>query len=267
MFLFSRKALRPRRFAALSSVGQTDKGTTVDFMSVVAEAARKASPALIEGLSSKGWVCLDNFLGPEWSPALRAEAVHYYNSGYFSVSQSSRYDAATGGVHLYDKQNVFAMQLEGGDSYYEGPLLHEYIVSLTQTLAPILSEAFPEAHLNAQYASNKLAVCTGSGSAYEKHYDNSGGDDVRKLTVLYYLNQWRPDMGGQFRIFGEQGTVDVEPVADRLLVFWSDVLVHSVLPSEAKDAAEHRYALTLWLTCDGPQYIEKDSAQVKRHFD
>jgi hypothetical protein len=252
---------------------------------------------LIKGLSSpEGWVVYDNFLGnlgSEWCSILRKEAVNYYNSGYFDISQSSMYDPKSGGVIYYDKNNVFAMQLEGmyvfvcvcicvyvklyknnvaidnmqleghirsyahtltlssshahlsyshpysegGDSYYEGPRLHEYIVSLTKTLVPILSEAFPDAHLNATYASNKLAVCTGNGSAYDKHYDNSGSDDVRKLTVIYYMNQWHPALGGQFRIFGgeegEDEATDVEPIADRLLVFWSDTLVHSVLPSGA----------------------------------
>ena len=34
---------------------------------------------------------------------------------------------------------------------------------------------------------NKLAVCLGDGSRYDTHYDNMGGDDLRKVTALLYL--------------------------------------------------------------------------------
>ena len=96
---------------------------------------------------------------------------------------------------------------------------------------------------------------TSSGSYYDKHFDNSGAEDLRKLTVLYYLNpSWREELGGCFRIYnrpknanvvpevihgiqgirqGEDIIYDVEPKGDRLLLFWSDRLVHSVQPSQA----------------------------------
>jgi Rps23 Pro-64 3,4-dihydroxylase Tpa1-like proline 4-hydroxylase len=105
-------------------------------------------------------------------------------------------------------------------------------------------------------------------AAYDKHYDNSGLADTRKVTVLYYMNQWRPECGGQFRIYAPSGAkIDIEPIADRLLVFWSDRLVHSVLPSEAPRGAEdHRYALTLWLTSTTTDAIVRDDAEVRKHF-
>lgn len=60
---------------------------------------------------------------------------------------------------------------------------------------------------------------------------------------------------------------DIEPLADRLLVFWSDRLVHSVLPSYAPGGPdEHRYALTLWMTSRETTDIVRDDAEVARHF-
>jgi Rps23 Pro-64 3,4-dihydroxylase Tpa1-like proline 4-hydroxylase len=136
-------------------------------------------------------------------------------------------------------------------------------------------------------ASNKLAVCLGHGSSYDKHFDSSGSNDLRKLTVLYYMNNnWTPGLGGQFRIHHLASTTsttipqtpqtyniaaaasvvteintdddsrhaqytDIEPRGDRLLVFWSDRLEHSVLPSfTPQGSVDNRYALTVWIATE-----------------
>ena len=53
----------------------------------------------------------------------------------------------------------------------------------------------------------------------------SGGSDLRKLTAVYYLNPaWNNALGGLFRIYQSPPNhgqfTDIEPAADRLLVFW-----------------------------------------------
>jgi hypothetical protein len=157
---------------------------------------------IINGLKKKGWAAIDDFLGSDVCDMYRQEAVGFYERNDMTISKSTRWDTDTNSVVTYDKHNVFATQLNGGDSYYDGPRLHEYVVSIVQSLVPMISEKFPEAYLSPLLASNKLAVCTGDGSSYDKHYDNSGGDDLRKLTVLYYLNpNWRTELGGDFRIY------------------------------------------------------------------
>ena len=253
-------------------------------MEKVSESVQRAMPDVINGLDTKGWAVLDNFLGERLCHEMRKEAVSLYDSNYYSISQSTRWDSATNSSISYDKHNVFSMQLDGGDQYYIAPRLHEYMVSLTRSVVPLLSTQYPEAMLSSTMMSNKLAVCTGNGSAYDKHYDNSGMQDTRKVTILYYMNHWRPECGGCFRIYvpskssnngvvtasrsssGDE-TVDIEPRADRLLVFWSDRLVHSVQPSEAPmGEIDHRYALTLWLTSVTPDAIVRDDAEIKKHF-
>jgi 2OG-Fe(II) oxygenase superfamily len=238
---------------------------------------------ILTGLEQKGWVTIDNFLGEDVCCKYRSEAVGYFTRNEMSISKSTRWDSDTHSVVSYDKHNVFATQLNGGESYYDGPRLHEYVVSLVKTMVPIVSKRFPEACLHPTLASNKLAVCTGDGSYYDKHYDNSGGDDLRKLTVLYYLNpNWRKDMGGCFRIYGSEEssdhntevatlddiaagsditTIDVDPIGDRLLVFWSDRLVHSVQPSQVRPTTFHPKMILFIL-------IAKDlSACAKPAFD
>ena len=172
-------------------------------MAHVQTSVEKRADEIIRGLKSKGWVVIDNFLGTDVCSNYRTEAVGYFTRNEMTISKSTRWDLETSSVVTYDKHNVYATQLNGGDSYYDGPRLHEYVVSVVKSLVPIVSNIFPDACLNPVLASNKLAVCTGDGSHYDKHYDNSGGDDLRKLTVLYYLNpKWRTEMGGSFRKIG-----------------------------------------------------------------
>jgi 2OG-Fe(II) oxygenase superfamily len=224
-------------------------------MLLVQDAAQRHVPEIVKCLSGKGWAIVDGFLGKDICKMYRQEAAGYFERNEMTISKSTRWDAETNSIVTYDKHNVYATQLVGGDMYYKGPRLHEYVVSMVKTLVPAVSDAFPEACLSTTMASNKLAVCTGDGSYYDKHYDNSGADDLRKLTVLYYMNpDWRTELGGCFRIYkkaihagdedswrqdgaiverrGDDVTIDVEPRGDRLLAFWSDQLVHSVQPSQ-----------------------------------
>lgn len=201
--------------------------------------------AVVPQLRAQGYAVVDGFLGDSLMLALRREAEALYTGGKMDVSQSTRFCSETNQVVTYDKRNVFSAQMQGGDAYYESPRLHEYVLATVRAIHPWISEAFPEAHLSPQLASNKLAVCVGDGSSYDKHYDNSGESDLRKLTVLLYLNpDWRPELGGQFRIFSfdqaapgkdsaagdhtKPSHTDIDPIGDRLLVFWSDKCVHSV---------------------------------------
>ena len=250
------------------------------------------APEVVAGLRDVGWAVCDNFLGPALCQAYRDEATGFHRRQEMTVSKSTRWDAASASVVTYDKHNVYATQLVGGDMYYASPRLHEYVVALIKNLVPTVAEAFPEAALSATMASNKLAVCTGDGSSYDKHFDNSGYDDLRKLTVLLYMNpSWRPELGGCFRIYkrdhlaagsdapppavngiagvqvGDDVCYDVEPKADRLLVFWSDRLVHSVEPSQAPGGdKDHRWALTVWITATHADAINHNDAEVLQHF-
>jgi Rps23 Pro-64 3,4-dihydroxylase Tpa1-like proline 4-hydroxylase len=247
-------------------------------MESIAVAVEAASASIVDGLESKGWALYDGLLDAQTCRDMRAEAVALYVKDYYAVSQSTRWDSESNRSITYDKRNVYSMQLNGGEQYYVAPKLHQDMVQITRTLQPILSQHFPEAMLSSTMMANKLAVCTGDGSAYDKHYDNSGMEDTRKVTVLYYMNDWRPEMEGQFRIYQSASTasaassestatVDINPVGNRLLVFWSDQLVHSVQASCApRGKLDHRYALTLWLTCISPDGIVRDDAEALKHF-
>ena len=241
----------------------------VDTLEFVASRVRAMAPSLVQGLREKGYFMADEVLSSAMCSTLRNEAVKLYNDGSFTLSQSARWDPISKSLVTYSKHNVYSTELKGGESYYDAPQLHEYVFALIKTVVPILSEAFPGTHLSPTHHATKLAVCTGDGSRYDKHYDNAGLDDVRKVTFLYYMNKnWRDECAGQFRVYNNDGsTTDIEPLADRMLVFWSDRMVHSVEASFAPRGEEdHRYALTVWLTTTDVAFIERNDAMVKLHF-
>ena len=98
------------------------------------------------------------------------------------------------------------------------------------------------AHLGLQRMEVQLARYAGDGRHYDRHLDAFPGPGNRRVTALVYLNPvWRPEHGGQLRLFLPEGARDVEPIAGRLVVFLSDRVEHGVLPAHAD-----RYAMTAW---------------------
>ncbi|KAM9326331.1 prolyl hydroxylase EGLN2 [Gastrophryne carolinensis] len=90
-----------------------------------------------------------------------------------------------------------------------------------------------------------VACYPGNGMGYVRHVDNPNRDG-RCLTCIYYLNQnWETKVhGGLLQIFPEGRSVvaNIEPLFDRLLIFWSD----RRNPHEVKPAYAMRYAITVW---------------------
>ena len=81
-----------------------------------------------------------------------------------------------------------------------------------------------------------------AGAFYKKHKDAFKSDDARKISVILYLNKnWIKENGGELKIYLENKTETIEPVAGRLVVFESH-LEHEVLESKTD-----RYSVTGWL--------------------
>jgi len=81
------------------------------------------------------------------------------------------------------------------------------------------------------------------GSKYERHIDQLNKQSNRQITVLIYLNKdWKKGNGGELKIYNNEGSFLVAPLAKRLLLFKSDVIEHEVLPTKVP-----RYSLSGWL--------------------
>ena len=81
------------------------------------------------------------------------------------------------------------------------------------------------------------------GTFYRRHLDQFRKDDHRRLSLICYLNpDWKEEEGGQLRIYPPGTSIDVLPLAGRLVCFRSDLLEHEVLP-----ATRERLSLTGWM--------------------
>ena len=101
-----------------------------------------------------------------------------------------------------------------------------------------------------------VACYPGAETRYRKHVDNPS-QDGRCITTHYYLNMNydRTVNGGVLRLYPHGGNefVDIEPILNRLVLFWSDRRnPHEVLPSHTT-----RYAITLW-------YFDKEERDAER---
>ena len=82
-----------------------------------------------------------------------------------------------------------------------------------------------------------------AGAFYKRHLDQFKKDDHRRLSVICYLNEnWTEEDGGQLRIYEENSSTNILPLAGRLVCFRSELLEHEVLPSRRE-----RASITGWM--------------------
>lgn len=82
-----------------------------------------------------------------------------------------------------------------------------------------------------------------AGTHYERHLDQFSERSNRQITVLIYLNRnWKDGDGGELKMYVENETYLVKPIAKRLLLFKSGSIEHEVLKTNVP-----RYSLTGWL--------------------
>ena len=206
-------------------------------------AAAFDAAAVASLLCSRQFVVLDGFLGAVALSAVRDGIVAMERGGKLregkiqhGLTQNSDQTARS------DRICFLAKDGEGS-----GEALRCYAQQIDRIRARLSSHA-PLVELvggELDGCNYMVASYPGGGARYVKHRDALPYKAGRKLTVIYYLNEgWRPEHGGELRIWPEQGDpqpVTLAPRADRLLVFISS-LEHEVLPAWAP-----RYALTTWM--------------------
>jgi hypothetical protein len=236
---------------------------------------------MTSALAQRGWFACDGFLGTETCATLRSEVERLRASGHFDQSYS---EVAETGEKIW-RENVDAMEL-GSQTWREAPTLVALVAEMMQELPAAINAAAPDSfdvplHLSSETFGHKLACSSGEGAFYPKHLDNTLGPpmDTRKLTAIYYINPgWDEANGGAIRLYDRlEGAADapatsdaqdveeirtyseLAPLGDRLLMFWSDLIVHEVLPSWE----QHRYTFTFWFSSDNPICIANIN---DRHF-
>jgi len=228
---------------------------TEEVEALVLKAIERHGGDLIAGLRDKGWWSSDDAVLPDkMLRFLRCEVEALWHTNKFDVSQK-----VVGNMY-FDKENVYATEIDGSKYDAAKGLVH-YTVTATKLLTELVTKNFPELDLSPRFIGNKLNLCTGNGAKFDVHLDTGVAEKPfnRKLTLLIYLNDWRPELGGRLMLEGEVGQIDaakekaglpvsIAPKSGRWVAFWSDRMLHGVEPSYAPAGlTDFRASYTIWM--------------------
>ncbi len=187
---------------------------------------------IVDGLAEHGYAVVDQLLSqPEVNAILQIEefqleGASFKKAGIGNTKSLQIQEAIRGDyIHWLDKKNAPApVQV-----YLNR--LDELIKFLNRSLFLSLKDF--EVHMTVYP----------TGSFYKRHLDQFKHDDHRKLSVICYLNNdWREEHGGQLRMYLPDRSLDLLPLAGRLVIFRSDQIEHEVLP-----ATRPRLSITGWI--------------------
>jgi hypoxia-inducible factor (prolyl hydroxylase) len=195
-------------------------------------------------LNGSGFCVLNDFLSQNTGKEILCEVKTLDESGTFKDGQLS------GGVTASENDEKLTEKRIRGDkiTWIEG---HEsgvtHISELMQRVDSLVMQCNGASKklggYDIQGRTKMMVACyPGQRTGYVRHVDNPDGDG-RCLTAIYYLNEnWSESDGGKLRMFRGANHIDIEPIFNRLLLFWSDERnPHEVLPANF-----HRYAATVW---------------------
>ncbi len=180
---------------------------------------------IADSLATRGWVVVDDFFGKGLTAALRGDCQ----------SSSGREDFRAAAVGSGERRQVRNDVRSDEIRWLQQPApsepqriflnrFEQLRLTLNRTLQLGLFEF--EGHF-ARYP---------AGAFYARHIDQLRGDSHRKLSCVLYLNEhWKPDDGGELRLYldgGGKEFTDVRPEGGRLVVFLSARFAHEVLPAK-----------------------------------
>jgi hypoxia-inducible factor (prolyl hydroxylase) len=211
-----------------------------------------------ESLMDDNYAVVDDLMGDEEALALRREIEKMYRDGLMADGEIGNGAAASQGAVKHTLRTDKVIWLEGSEACV-GPMLKRHITRLdilSQKVSAFFEAVAPEHTWKGASRSKIMATCyAGTGARYVPHYDNPNANG-RKLTAIVYLNTgWTKAHGGVLRLKSNKKTVDIAPLLDRLLLFWSDTRCpHEVLPATGPD----RFAITIWYMDE----VERDAAEA-----
>ncbi|XP_060929207.1 prolyl hydroxylase EGLN2 [Limanda limanda] len=216
-------------------------------------AERIAQQYIVPCMKSYGICVKDNFLGLQLGDRVLEEVDVLNHSGKFSGGQ------------LVSQRSIPSGNIRGDQiAWVEG---HEPGCRSITALMAHIDEAVMYSAANGQLGdcvingrTKAMVACyPGNGAGYVRHVDNPNGDG-RCITCIYYLNKnWDvKKQGGLLQIYpeGKNVVANIEPLFDRLLIFWSD----RRNPHEVKPAYATRYAITVWY------FDAKERAEAKEKY-
>lgn len=96
------------------------------------------------------------------------------------------------------------------------------------------------------------------GDFYQKHLDCFRGNENRRLTTVFYMNdEWSNEDGGELVVYDLQDNriATLPPKSGRLFVFFSEQFPHEVLPTN-----KERFSIAGWFRVNGVKDNQLDIA-------
>lgn len=216
-------------------------------------AERLAQQLIVPCMRYYGISVKDHFLGPHLGDKILEEVEVLNQSGKFRCGQ------------LVNQKTIPSRSIRGDQiAWVEGcePGC-DYIATLMARIDEAIMYSAATGQLGDCVINGRtkamVACYPGNGTGYVRHVDNPNHDG-RCITCIYYLNkEWDVTKhGGMLQIFpeGKNIVANIEPLFDRLLIFWSD----RRNPHEVKPAFATRYAITVWY------FDAKERAEAKEKY-
>jgi Rps23 Pro-64 3,4-dihydroxylase Tpa1-like proline 4-hydroxylase len=138
-------------------------------------------------------------------------------------------------------------------------------VRKVSTLVKEMARFLPGELSSIKNRSRAMVTCYPPGSRYTKHVDNGGRQsNGRRLTTLFYLNEdWDSADGGELAVYAPGGQPLLEtvpPIADRLVMFWSDERV----PHEVLETRKERFTVTIWFFDEDEWQAAKKAGIIRK---
>lgn len=190
---------------------------------------------IIAGLDARGWVVVDD--------ALPAPVLSRLREGALDNRRRTDFRRAAIGARA---DNQIRTDVRGdlirwlGEPETEGRAVAEF----TAFIDALRLDVNRHWYLGLTEFEGHFAVYP-PGTFYARHLDRFRHGGRRRLSVIVYLNDgWRPEHGGELRLFlgDSDDAVDLLPHGGRLVAFWSDAFHH-----EVRTATRERLSLTGWL--------------------
>ena len=197
-------------------------------------------------ITDRGYCVIDNFLNPSIIDTLASEILALENRALLHAANTGR------------AQTTVNTKLRGDSIYW----LNESEASPAQQtyfdeMDHLRSGLNQHLYLGLDILESHLALYP-IGASYQKHLDrfkanNNAKLPQRQISCILYLNKdWLEEDGGYLRLYlnaddatdgivATASSLDIAPIAGRLVMFLSDTFYHEVLP-----ANRARMSLTGW---------------------
>ncbi|TKR60834.1 hypothetical protein L596_028021 [Steinernema carpocapsae] len=214
-------------------------GVAVNMHQAIALRLKYLSEHIVRSLHEYGWAVIDNFIGNNHCEQVYNDIQKLYDQKMFEDGAL----AGKSGVNK-DIRSDEIYWYDSSDQRAQNANCVRVLISMIDSIMSHLSTKIKPYNISGRSRA-MIAVYPGNGTKYIKHVDNPAKDG-RCITSIYYCNEnWKTEAhGGALRLYPSTSRehVDIEPIADRLIFFWSDYRN----PHEVQPVYRKRFAITIW---------------------